>query len=442
MTKPIVAVIGRPNVGKSTFFNRLAGKRISIVENTPGVTRDRIYAEVEWLDHRFSLIDTGGLEPSSSELIPAQMRYQAQLAIDTANVILFLVDGRDGVTAQDREIAELLRKNQKPILLVVNKVDSHEHSEHYYDFYELGLGEPVEISAEMAYGIGDLLDLVVAFFPEKLQMEEEDELIKVAVIGKPNVGKSSLINHLLGEDRVIVSEMAGTTRDAIDTLFSSDGQDYMLIDTAGLRRKSKIYDDVEHYSVIRAIAAIERADVCVLMIDAREGVTEQDKKVAGLSHENGKAMLILVNKWDLIDKDDKTVNRMTKDIRRELGFCQYAPILFVSVISGQRINKILPSIQYIANQNALRVQTGVLNEVIAEATLMKQPPSDKGKRLKIYYITQVSVKPPTFILFINDKELTHFSYLRYLENRIRESFGFEGTPLRFMYREKAGGHGS
>ncbi|MDW7671621.1 MAG: ribosome biogenesis GTPase Der [Bacillota bacterium] len=439
MAKPVVAVIGRPNVGKSTFFNRLAGKRISIVENTPGVTRDRIYSEVEWLNHRFSLIDTGGLEPSSSELIPSKMRQQAQLAIDMADVILFIVDGRTGVTAQDREISELLRKNQKPILLVVNKVDSHEQSEHYYDFYELGLGEPIEISSEMAYGIGDLLDSIVAFFPDESVADPEEDLIKVAVIGKPNVGKSSLINHILGEERVIVSELAGTTRDAIDTRFTAASQDYLLIDTAGLRRKSRIHDDVEHYSVIRAIAAIERSDVCVLMIDGQEGVTEQDKKVAGLSHENGKAMLILVNKWDLVEKDDKTVNRMTKDIRRELGFCQYAPILFVSVLSGQRINRILPVIQHIANQNALRIQTGVLNEVIAEATLMKQPPSDKGKRLKIYYATQVSVKPPTFVLFINDKELTHFSYLRYLENRIRESFGFEGTPLRFMYREKAGG---
>lgn len=439
MTKPIVAVIGRPNVGKSTFFNRLAGKRISIVEDTPGVTRDRIYTEVEWLDHRFSLIDTGGLEPSTSELIPSQMRYQAELAIETADVIIFLVDGRVGLTAQDREIAELLRKNHKPILLVVNKVDSHVHSEHYYDFYELGLGDPIEISSEMAYGIGDLLDQVVSHFPHGENISEDEELIKVAVIGKPNVGKSSLVNHLLGEERVIVSDIAGTTRDAIDTPFSVDGQNYLLIDTAGLRRKSKIHDDVEHYSVIRAIAAIERADVCLLMIDGREGVTEQDKKVAGLSHENGKAMLILVNKWDLVEKDSKTINSMTKDIRRELGFCQYAPILFVSVATGQRLNRILPMIQHIANQNALRVQTGVLNEVVAEATLMKQPPSDKGKRLKIYYITQVSVKPPTFILFINDKELTHFSYLRYLENRIRESFGFEGTPLRFMYREKSGG---
>ena len=442
MSKPIVAVVGRPNVGKSTFFNRLAGKKISIVEDTPGVTRDRIYAEVDWLNHHFSLIDTGGLEPSSSELIPVQMRKQAQLAIDMAQVIVFMVDGRAGITSQDKEISELLRKNQKPILLVVNKVDSHTHSEHYYDFYELGLGEPIEISSEFAYGIGDLLDLIVAHFPDPMEQTEEEELIKVAVIGKPNVGKSSLVNKLLGEERVIVSEIAGTTRDSIDTRFSEDGQEYMLIDTAGLRRKSRIDDDVEYYSVIRAIAAIERADVCVLMIDGQDGVTEQDKKVAGLSHENGKAMLIVVNKWDLVEKDHKTVNLMTKTIRQELGFCQYAPILFVSTLTGQRVNKILPAVLHISNQHAMRIQTGVLNEVIAEATLMNQPPSDKGKRLKIFYGTQVSVKPPTFILFINDKELMHFSYQRYLENRIRESFGFEGTPVRFISREKTAGTGS
>ncbi|MEN1759517.1 ribosome biogenesis GTPase Der [Anoxynatronum sibiricum] len=442
MSKSIVAVIGRPNVGKSTFFNRLAGRRISIVEDTPGVTRDRIYAEVEWLNHTFSLIDTGGLEPSSSEIIPSQMRKQAQLAMEMAHVILFMVDGRAGITAQDQEIADLLRKNNRPVILVVNKVDSHQHSEYYYDFYELGLGDPIEISAEMAYGLGDLLDLVISHFPESTHSHEDQDQIKVSVIGKPNVGKSSLINKFLGEERVIVSDIAGTTRDAIDTPFSMDGQEYLLIDTAGLRKKSRINDDVEHYSVLRAIAAIERSDVCVLMIDGREGVTEQDKKVAGLSHENGKAMVILVNKWDLVEKDNKTVNQMTKDIRRELGFCQYAPILFVSVLTGQRIDRIIPAIQHVSNQHAMRIQTGVLNEVIAESTLMKQPPSDKGKRLKIFYGTQVSVKPPTFILFINDKELMHFSYQRYLENRIRENFGFEGTPVRFMLREKSGGTGA
>ncbi len=440
MAKPIVAVVGRPNVGKSTFFNRIAGRRISIVENTPGVTRDRIYADVDWLNHQFTLIDTGGLEPSSEEHIPRQMRNQAELAMETADVIVFMVDGREGLTVQDREVAELLRKNKKPVLLVVNKVDTEKQSEHYYEFYELGIGDPIEISSEMGLGIGDLLDEIVNHFDDSDPEEEVSEAIKVTVIGRPNVGKSSLINRMLGEDRVIVSDIAGTTRDAIDTPFHHDGQEYVLIDTAGLRRKSRIHSNVEHYSVIRAIAAIERSDICILMIDAQEGVTEQDKRVAGLSHDNGRAMIILVNKWDLIEKDNKTVNKFMKDIRFELGFCQYAPVVFVSVLKGQRINKVIPMIQHVSNQHAMRVQTGVLNEVIAEATLMNQPPSDKGKRLRIYYGTQVSVKPPTFVLFVNDKELMHFSYLRYLENKIRESFSFEGTPIKLICREKAGGN--
>ena len=442
MAKPVVAVIGRPNVGKSTFFNRVAGRRIAIVENTPGVTRDRIYADVEWLEHRFSLIDTGGLEPDSAEIIPIQMRRQAQLAIDTADVILFMVDGKDGVVSQDKDIAELLRRSRKPVLLVVNKVDSHIHSDHFYDFYELGLGEPIEISSELAYGIGDLLERVTAHFPAVKEVQDEDEVIRVCVIGRPNVGKSSLVNRLLGEDRVIVTDIAGTTRDAIDTPFVTDGQSYMFIDTAGLRRKSRIYDDVEHYSVVRAVAAMERSDVCLLLIDAQEGVTEQDTKVAGLCHERGKGMMILVNKWDLIEKDHKTVDVVKKEIRHQLPFCQYAPIQFISVLSGQRVQRILPAVKKISNQQSMRVQTGVLNEVIAEATHMKQPPSDKGKRLKLFYGTQVGIKPPTFVLFINDKELMHFSYQRYLENRIRESFDFEGTPLRFIFRERSdGGHG-
>ncbi|RQD66920.1 MAG: ribosome biogenesis GTPase Der [Tindallia sp. MSAO_Bac2] len=439
MAKPIVAVVGRPNVGKSTFFNRIAGRRISIVENTPGVTRDRIYADVEWLNHNFTMIDTGGLEPYAEETIPRQMRNQAELAMEMADVIVFMVDGREGLTVQDKDVADLLRKNRKPVLLVLNKVDTNKQSENYYDFYELGVGDPIEISSEMGLGIGDLLDQIVNHFPNAAEDEEDNEAIRVTVIGRPNVGKSSLINRVLGEERVIVSEIAGTTRDAIDTPFSRDGQNYVFIDTAGLRRKSRIHSNVEHYSVIRAIAAIERSDVCILMIDAQEGVTEQDKRVAGLSHDNGRAMIILVNKWDLIEKDNKTVNKFLKDIRMELGFCQYAPVQFVSVLNGQRINKVLPMIQHVSNQHTLRVQTGVLNEVIAEATLMNQPPSDKGKRLRIYYGTQVSVKPPTFVLFVNDKELMHFSYLRYLENKIRESFSFEGTPIKLICREKSGG---
>ncbi|SDY41635.1 ribosome biogenesis GTPase Der [Tindallia californiensis] len=439
MAKPIVAVVGRPNVGKSTFFNRIAGRRISIVEDTPGVTRDRIYAEVEWLRYQFTMIDTGGLEPASEEPIPRQMRNQAELAMEMADVIIFMVDGREGLTLQDREVADILRKNNKPVLLVLNKVDTSNQSEHFYDFYELGIGDPIEISSELSLGIGDLLDEVVKYFPDTDEEYQDSDSIRVTVIGRPNVGKSSLINRILGEERVIVSDIAGTTRDAIDTPFSHDGQKYVFIDTAGLRRKSKIHSNVEHYSVIRAIAAIERSDVCILMIDAQEGVTEQDKRVAGLSHDNGRALIILVNKWDLIEKDNKTTNKFLKDIRRELGFCQYAPVVFVSVLNGQRINKILPMIQYVSNQHTMRVQTGVLNEVIAEATLMNQPPSDKGKRLKIYYGTQVSVRPPSFVLFVNDKELMHFSYLRYIENKIRESFSFEGTPIKMICREKPGG---
>ncbi|SFI16020.1 GTP-binding protein [Tindallia magadiensis] len=440
MAKPIVAVVGRPNVGKSTFFNRIAGRRISIVEDTPGVTRDRIYAEVEWLRYQFTMIDTGGLEPASEEPIPRQMRNQAELAMEMADVILFMVDGRAGLTVQDREVADMLRKNNKPVLLVLNKVDTNNQSEHFYDFYELGIGDPIEISSELSLGIGDLLDEVVKHFPDTDEEHQDGDSIRVTVIGRPNVGKSSLINRILGEERVIVSDIAGTTRDAIDTPFSHDDQKYVFIDTAGLRRKSKIHSNVEHYSVIRAIAAIERSDVCILMIDAQEGVTEQDKRVAGLSHDNGRALIILVNKWDLIEKDNKTTNKFLKDIRRELGFCQYAPVVFVSVLNGQRINKILPMIQHVSNQHTMRVQTGVLNEVIAEATLMNQPPSDKGKRLKIYYGTQVSVRPPTFVLFVNDKELMHFSYLRYIENKIRESFSFEGTPIKMICREKPGGN--
>lgn len=439
MAKPIVAIVGRPNVGKSTLFNRIAGKRISIVEDEPGVTRDRIYAEAEWLDRKFTLIDTGGIEPESEELIPAQMRRQAQIAIETADVIVFMMDGRQGLTSSDREVASLLRKSSKPIVLALNKVDSSSQSEHYYDFFELGFDEPVEISSTLALGIGDLLDAIAAHFPEKHPDEDEDDTIKVAIIGKPNVGKSSIINRILGENRVIVSEIAGTTRDAIDTPFTDGADKYVLIDTAGIRRRSKITENIEKYSVIRSFTAVERADVCLLVIDATEGVTEQDKKIAGYSHENGKGMIIVINKWDLIEKETNTMNQFTKEIRDELAYLEYAPILFVSALSGQRMNKILDKVKHVANQNAMRIPTGSLNEIIGEATLLNQPPSDKGKRLKIFYATQASVKPPTFILFINDKELMHFSYQRYIENRIRENYGFEGTPIRFMLREKTKG---
>ncbi|KAB3538557.1 ribosome biogenesis GTPase Der [Alkaliphilus pronyensis] len=439
MAKPVVAIVGRPNVGKSTLFNRVAGKRISIVEDYPGVTRDRIYTEAEWLNNVFTLIDTGGIEPESKETILAQMRRQAEIAIETADVIIFLVDGREGLTGTDREVASMLRKAKKPVILTINKVDTLEHSPYYYDFFELGMNEPIEISSSSALNIGDLLDAVVAHFPDDKGNKEEDEMIKVAIIGKPNVGKSSIINYILGEDRVIVSDIAGTTRDAIDTPFT-DGEDkYLLIDTAGVRRKSKIKENIERYSVIRSFTAVDRADVCLLVIDATEGVTEQDKKIAGYSHENGKGMVIVINKWDIIQKETNTMKEFTKTVRNELAYLDYAPILFVSALSGQRMEKILDTVKFVANQNALRIPTGGLNEIIGEAVLLNQPPSDKGKRLKIFYATQAAVKPPTFILFVNDKELMHFSYLRYIENQIRQSYGFEGTPIRFILREREKG---
>jgi GTP-binding protein len=439
MAKPIVAIVGRPNVGKSTLFNKIAGKRISIVEDEPGVTRDRIYTEVEWLNHYFTLIDTGGIEPASLETIPAQMKIQAEVAIHTADVIVFIADGKEGLTSTDRDVAAMLRKAKKPVLIAVNKVDTSKQSDHYYDFFELGMGEPVEISAALGLGIGDLLDEIVKHFPEERDNKEDDDAIKVAIIGKPNVGKSSIINRILGEERVIVSDIAGTTRDAVDTPFV-DGEDkYILIDTAGIRRKSKVLDSIEKYSVLRSITAVERADVCLLVLDAAEGVTEQDKRIAGFSHENGKAMIIVVNKWDRIEKDTHTMNQFTKEIRNELAYLDYAPILFVSALSGQRMNKLLELIKYVSNQHALRIPTGSLNDIIGEAILLNQPPSDKGKKLKIYYANQVSVKPPTFVFFVNVAELMHFSYQRYLENRIRESYGFEGTPLRFILREKTKG---
>lgn len=437
MSKPVVAVVGRPNVGKSTLFNALAGERISIVKDTPGVTRDRIYADVNWLDYHFTMIDTGGIEPDSRDVILSQMREQAEIAIATADVIIFLTDVRQGLQDSDSKVADMLRRSGKPVVLVVNKVDSFEKfMPDVYEFYNLGIGDPFPISAASMLGLGDMLDEVVKHFPDYAKDEEEDERPKVAIIGKPNVGKSSLINKLAQEDRVIVSDIAGTTRDAIDTDITYDGKEYVFIDTAGLRRKNKIKEEIERYSIIRAVTAVERADVCIIVIDATEGVTEQDAKIAGIAHERGKGIIIAVNKWDAIEKDDKTIYRHTEKIRQILSFMPYAEILFISAKSGQRLNKLFDMIDLVIENNSMRVATGVLNEIVAEAVAMQQPPSDKGKRLKIYYTTQVAVKPPTFVIFVNDKELMHFSYTRYLENRIRDTFGFRGTALKFIIRER------
>ncbi len=434
MSKPVLAIVGRPNVGKSTFFNRMAGKRLAIVEDTPGVTRDRIYAEAEWQGLDFAMIDTGGIEPSSKDVILSQMREQAQLAMDMADVILFMTDGKEGLTTADREVAMMLRRTGKPVILTVNKLDKG-YSDDLYDFYELGLGEPYPISSANILGFGELLDKICEEFPEG-SGEEEEETVKVAVIGKPNVGKSSLINRLLGENRVIVSPIAGTTRDSIDTPFEKDGQKYILIDTAGIRRKSKVSEDIERYSVIRAVAAIERCDVCILMIDAQDGVTEQDKKIAGVAHEAGKGIIVAVNKWDLIEKETGTMNKFRRDIESQMQFMSYAPAVFISVATGQRVDQILAMAKNVAENCALRVPTGQLNNLIIDATMMKQPPSDKGRRLKIYYVTQIGVKPPLFAFQVNDRELMHFSYSRYLENKIREGYGFEGTSIKFVFREK------
>lgn len=437
MSKPVVAVVGRPNVGKSTLFNALAGERISIVKDTPGVTRDRIYADVNWLDYHFMMIDTGGIEPDSRDVILSQMREQAEIAIATADVIIFLTDVRQGLQDSDSKVADMLRRSGKPVVLVVNKVDSFEKfMPDVYEFYNLGIGDPFPISAASMLGLGDMLDEVVKHFPDYAKDEEEDERPKVAIIGKPNVGKSSLINKLAQEDRVIVSDIAGTTRDAIDTDITYDGKEYVFIDTAGLRRKNKIKEEIERYSIIRAVTAVERADVCIIVIDATEGVTEQDAKIAGIAHERGKGIIIAVNKWDAIEKDDKTIYRHTEKIRQILSFMPYAEIIFISAKSGQRLNKIFELIDVVIANNSMRVATGVLNEIVTEAVAMQQPPSDKGKRLRIYYTTQVAVKPPTFVIFVNDKELMHFSYTRYLENRIRETFGFRGTALKFIIRER------
>jgi len=440
LAKPIVAIIGRPNVGKSTFFNYLAGKRISIVEDTPGVTRDRIYTEVEWRDRKFTLIDTGGIEPYTQDKIMQQMRNQAEIAIETADVIVFLVDFKDGVTPSDMEVASMLRKTKKPVILAVNKVDNvGEPPPGVYEFYNLGLGEFMTISSIHGLGMGDLLDEMYKNFPEEKEEDVDDDTIKVAIIGKPNVGKSSLLNKIIGEDRVIVSDVPGTTRDAIDAYVENEKGKFMFIDTAGIRRKSKIRENIEKYSTMRSWTAVERSDVCVIMIDAQEGVTEQDTKIAGYAHDQGKASIIVINKWDLIEKETGTLEEYTDKIRNKLGFMPYAPVLFISAKTGMRINKLYDLIEYVSNQATLRISTGVLNDLLNEAVAMVQPPTDKGRRLKVYYMTQASVKPPTFILFVNKIELMHYSYQRYLENQLRKSFGFEGTPIRFKLRQKGEG---
>lgn len=436
MAKPLVAVVGRPNVGKSTFFNRIVGKRIAIVEDTPGVTRDRIYGDASWLDHDFALVDTGGIEPANDDIISTQMRRQAQLAIDTADVIVFLVDGREGVTAADEDVADMLRRSNKPVVLGVNKVDHPKFEDAVYDFYSLGIGNPVTISGEQGLGLGDLLDEVVSYFPPT-EGEETHEATRIAIVGKPNVGKSSLVNALLGYERTIVSEIAGTTRDAVDTPFEHEGRPYVLVDTAGIRRKRAIDEaTIERYSVIRSLGAIRRADVVLIVIDANEGMSEQDVRIAGYVHEEGKASVVIVNKWDLIEKDTHTMNQFKKKLYGDLAFMDYVPILFISAKTGQRVNKVLGLAQHAYAQNCMRVSTGTLNDMINEAVTVTEPPSDKGRRLKIYYGTQVSIKPPTFVLFVNDPELVHFSYKRYLENYLRKSFALDATPLRLIIRRR------
>lgn len=437
MSKPIVAIVGRPNVGKSTLFNALAGDRISIVQDTPGVTRDRIYADVSWLKYNFTIVDTGGIEPDSRDIILKSMREQAEIAISTADVIMFITDVRQGLVDADGKVADMLRRSGKPVVLVVNKVDSFEKfMPDVYEFYNLGLGDPIPVSAASQLGIGDMLDEVVKYFEGTVEDEEEDERPRIAIIGKPNVGKSSIINKLIGEERVIVSDIAGTTRDAIDTAIKRNGTEYVFIDTAGLRRKNKIKEEIERYSIIRTVSAVERCNVAVLVIDAEEGITDQDTKIAGIAHERGKGMIIVVNKWDAIEKDDKTIYKFTEEIRQKLSYMPYAELLFVSAKTGQRLNKLFEIIDMVIENHSLRISTGVVNEIVTEAVALNQPPSDKGKRLRIYYVTQVSVKPPTFVIFVNDKDLMHFSYTRYIENKIREAFGFRGTPLKFIIRER------
>ena len=437
MSKPIVAIVGRPNVGKSTLFNALAGETISIVKDTPGVTRDRIYADCTWLNMNFTLIDTGGIEPDSNDIILSQMREQAEIAIATADVIVFIVDVRQGLVDADSKVADMLRKSHKPVILAVNKVDSlAKFGNDVYEFYNLGIGDPIPVSGASRLGIGDLLDAVVAHFDASQMEEEEDDRPRIAVVGKPNVGKSSLINKLLGENRVIVSNIAGTTRDAVDTEIVHNGVPYVFIDTAGLRRKNKIKEDLERYSIIRTVTAVERADVVIIVIDAKEGITEQDAKIAGIAHERGKGIIVAVNKWDAIEKNDKTIYQYTNKLKETLSFMPYAEYIFISAETGQRLPKLFELVDAVRQNQNMRVATGVLNEIVSEAVAMQQPPSDKGKRLKIYYVTQVAVKPPTFVVFVNDKELMHFSYTRYLENQIRNAFGFRGTSLKFLIRER------
>lgn len=437
MSKPIVAIVGRPNVGKSTLFNVIAGDSIAIVKDTPGVTRDRIYADGSWLNYNFTLIDTGGIEPDSSDVILSQMRDQAQIAIDTADVIIFLVDVRQGLTDADGKVADMLRRSQKPVVLCVNKVDSFKKMEaDVYEFYNLGIGDPIPVSASNHQGVGDLLEAVSNHFKKDGSESDDDDRPRIAIVGRPNVGKSSIVNRLVGEKRVIVSDIAGTTRDAIDTPLKRNGREYILIDTAGLRRKSKIHEDLERYSIIRTVTAVERADVVVMVIDAAEGVAEQDAKIAGIAHERGKGVIIAVNKWDAVEKDDKTIYKMTEKIKQTLAYMPYAEFVFISAKTGQRLDKLFELIDMIIENQSMRIATGVLNEILAEAVAMQQPPSDKGRRLKIFYMTQISVKPPTFVVFVNDKKLMHYSYTRYIENQIRNAFGFRGTPLRFIIRER------
>ena len=437
MSKPIVAIVGRPNVGKSTLFNVIAGDSIAIVKDTPGVTRDRIYADCSWLNYNFTLIDTGGIEPDSSDVILSQMRDQAQIAIDTADVIIFLVDVRQGLTDADGKVADMLRRSQKPVVLCVNKVDSFKKMEaDVYEFYNLGIGDPIPVSASNHQGVGDLLEAVSDHFKKDGSESDDDDRPRIAIVGRPNVGKSSIVNRLVGEKRVIVSDIAGTTRDAIDTPLKRNGREYILIDTAGLRRKSKIHEDLERYSIIRTVTAVERADVVVMVIDAAEGVAEQDAKIAGIAHERGKGVIIEVNKWDAVEKDDKTIYKMTEKIKQTLAYMPYAEFVFISAKTGQRLDKLFELIDMIIENQSMRIATGVLNEILAEAVAMQQPPSDKGRRLKIFYMTQISVKPPTFVVFVNDKKLMHYSYTRYIENQIRNAFGFRGTPLRFIIRER------